>query len=205
LSRAATALLPAAEWPYTDLVPGASDIVLSLRPKAGELVFQLFGRPLHPELFAPCRSRAFDRGAYSGTVVITGAGHVVSWRHGGLTLTEVATGVGEPLPQRRRLLSHRIGSERSDRVACRGGATYQTCFQVESIAPELFWSFQEELVVAGSRRGLLHRFEAGGRLSLGAVSWIDVETRPRSLSVQAFHTFPDDLAIVKSQSLFEIS
>ena len=139
------------------------------------------------------------------TVAITSGGHVVTWRHGGLTLTEVATGVGQPLPQRRRLLSHRIGAERSDRVTCRGGATYQTCFQLESIAPELFWSFQEELVTAGSRRGLFHRFESGGRLSLGAVSWIDVETRPRGMIVQAFHTFPDDLAIVKSQSLFEVS
>jgi hypothetical protein len=36
------------------------------------------------------------------------------------------------------------------------------------------------------------------------MSWIDVETRPRTMIVQAFHTFPDDLAIVKSQSLFEI-
>jgi len=179
--------------------------VLSLRPKAGELVFQLFGRPLHPELIEARVARSFDRGGFAGSVAITTSGHVVSWRHGGLTLTEVAAGVGEPLPQRRRLLSHRIGGERSDRVTCRGGATYQTCFQLESIAPELFWSFQEELVAAGSRRGLFHRFEAGGRLALGAVSWIDVETRPRGLLVQAFHTFPDDLAIVKSQSLFEVS
>jgi hypothetical protein len=35
------------------------------------------------------------------------------------------------------------------------------------------------------------------------VSWIDVETRPRSLIIQAFHTFPDEMAIVKSQSVFE--
>ena len=179
--------------------------MLSLRPKAGELVFQVFGRPLHPELFDVCSTRSLDRGSYAATISITGGGHVVTWRHAGLTLTEVATGVGQPLPQRRRLLSHRVGAERSDRVQCRGGATYQTCFQLESIAPELFWSFQEELVAAGTKRGLLHRFEAGGRLSLGAVSWIDVETRPRGLSVQAFHTFPDDMAIVKSQSLFEIS
>jgi hypothetical protein len=177
--------------------------VLSLRPKAGELVFQVFGRPLHPELFEICQSRTLDRGGYAATIAITGSGHVVTWRAGGLTLSEVATGSSQPLPQRRRLLSHRIGGERSDRVQCRGGATYQTCFQVEPIAPELFWSFQEEILAAGSRRGLLHRFEAGGRLSLGAVSWIDVETKPRSLLVQAFHTFPDDLAIVKSQSLFE--
>ena len=178
--------------------------MLSLRPKAGELVFQVFGRPLHPELFEVCSSRSLDRGGYAATISITSGGHVVSWRHAGLTLTEVATGAGQPLPQRRRLLSHRIGGERSDRVQCRGGATYQTCFQLESIPPELFWSFQEELVTAGSQRGLLHRFEAAGRLSLGAISWVDVETRPRSLIVQAFHTFPDDLAIVKSQSLFEV-
>jgi hypothetical protein len=50
-----------------------------------------------------------------------------------------------------------------------------------------------------------HRFEAPGRLDVGAFSWIDVETRPRSLLVQTFHTFPDDSAIVKTQSLFEIS
>ncbi len=177
--------------------------MLSLRPKAGELVFQVFGRTLHPELFEICQTRSLDRGSYSATIAITGSGHLVTWRTGGLTLTEVATGAGQPLPQRRRLLAHRIGNERSDRVQCRGGATYQTCFQVEPIAPELFWSFQEEILTAGSRRGLLHRFEAGGRLSLGAVSWIDVETRPKSLLVQAFHTFPDDLAVLKSQSLFE--
>ena len=61
--------------------------MLSLRPKAGELVFQLFGRPLHPELFEPCGARSFDRGGYAVTVAITSGGHVVTWRHGGLTLT----------------------------------------------------------------------------------------------------------------------
>ena len=41
------------------------------------------------------------------------------------------------------------------------------------------------------------------RMALGARSYINVETRSRSMLVQAFHTFPDDYAIVKSQSLFE--
>jgi hypothetical protein len=178
-------------------------IVISLRPKVGELVFQLYGRPLHPELFDLCASRSIDRGGYSATVSITTAGHVVTWRKDGLTLTEVATSVSNPMPQKRRLLSHRIAGERSDRMECRGGASYETCFQLESVQQEVFWSFQQELVEAGTKRGILHRFESGGRVALGAVSWIDVETRPRSLIIQAFHTFPDDLAIVKSQSVFE--
>jgi hypothetical protein len=177
--------------------------VISLRPKVGELVFQLYGRALHPELFEIRASRAIDRGTYAAQVAITTAGHLVTWRKDGLTLTELATSLSQPLPQKRRLLSHRIAGERSDRMECRGGACYQTCFQLESVPEEVFWAFQQELVEAGAKRGLLHRFESGGRVALGALSWIDIETRPRSLIVQAFHTFPDDMAIVKSQSVFE--
>jgi hypothetical protein len=78
------------------------------------------------------------------------------------------------------------------------------CFQLETVAPELFWTFQQELCTDGGKHGLLHRFEPAGRLAVGALSWIDVATGPKSLLVHAFHTFPDDLAIVKSQSLFEL-
>ena len=177
--------------------------MLSLRPKAAELVFQVFGRPVHPELFQVTAAREINRGNYQATICITDSGHVVTWRHEGTTLTEVATGASQPLPQKRRLLSHRIAGERTDRVQCRAGVTYETCFQLESVPAELFWSFQQEILLAGSRRGLLHRFESAGRLATGAVSWIDLETRPRGLLLQAYHTFPDDLAIVKSQSLFE--
>lgn len=177
--------------------------MLSLRPKAADLVFQVFGRPLHPELFRISATRGIDRGNYQATISITDSGHVVTWHHAGSTLTEVATGASQPLPQKRRLLAHRIAAERSDRVQCRGGVTYETCFQLETVPAELFWSFQQEILLAGNRRGLLHRFEPAGRLANGAVSWIDLETRPRGLLLQAYHTFPDDLAIVKSQSLFE--
>lgn len=178
-------------------------IVISLRPKVAELVFQLYGRALHPELFEICATRSIDRGGYRASISITTAGHLITWRKDGLTLTEVATSVSHPMPQKRRLLSHRIAGERNDRMECRGGASYETCFQLETVQQEVFWAFQQELVEAGAKRGLLHRFESGGRVALGALSWIDVETRPRSLIVQAFHTFPDDMAIVKSQSIFE--
>ncbi len=177
--------------------------MLSVRPKATDLVFQLYGRVVHPELFEICTSRSIDRGGYSASIAITTAGHLLTWRREGLTLTEVATAAAQPLPLKRRLLSHRIVGERGDRMECRGGTTYETCFQLEKVADDVLWSFQQELVAAGTKRGLLYRFQDGGRLALGAVSFIDIETRPRGLLVQAFHTFPEDRAIVKSQSLFE--
>jgi hypothetical protein len=179
-------------------------LVLSARPKVAELVFQLYGRTLHPELFEIHCSRTIDRGGYTAVVAITNAGHLVTWRKEGLTLTEVAADSGQPLPQKRRLLSHRLCGERSDRMECRGGASYQMCFQLERVAPEVFWAFQEELAAEGRKHGLLHHFSSSGRLATGALSWINIETRAKGLSVQAFHTFPDDHAIVKSQSLFEL-
>jgi hypothetical protein len=121
-----------------------------------------------------------------------------------MTLTEVATSAQHPLPERRRLLSYRLKGQRSDRVECRGGIKYQMSFQLEPVAPELFWTFQEELSRDGERQGLVHVFDSSGRMALGAVSYIYAETRTRSLMIQAFHTFPDDCAIVKCQSVFEL-
>jgi len=178
--------------------------VLSVRPKVAELAFQLFGRALHPELFEVHKSRTLSRGDYTARLEITSAGHVVTWRYRGLTLTEVACSAQHPLPERRRLLSYRLKGDRSDRVECRGGIVYQTSFQLEPVAPELFWTFQEELAAGGETQGLLHTFDSSGRMALGAISYIYAETRNRSLLVQAFHTFPDDYAIVKSQSVFEL-
>ena len=178
--------------------------MLSVRPRVTDLVFQLYGRVLHPELFEIHASRTIERGGYSASVAITSAGHLLCWRKGGLTLTEVAASTTQPLPQKRRLFSYRLSGERHDRMECRGGACYQMSFQLETVAPELFWTFQQELCADGGQRGLLHRFESGSRMALGAVSWVSIETKAKSLLVHAFHTFPDDLAIVKSQTLFEL-
>jgi len=178
--------------------------VLSVRPKVAELAFRLYGRSLHPELFQVFETRAVQRGRYTAQIDITSAGHVITWRSGGLTLTEVATSAQNPLPKKRQLLSHRLRGQHNDCFECRNGATYHVSFQLEPVAPEVFWTFQQELAQDGQCRGLLHTFDASGRMALGAISYINVETRNRSMLVQAFHTFPDDFAIVKSQSLFEL-
>ena len=90
--------------------------MLSVRPKIAELVFQLYGRPLHPELFEVHATRTISRGDYRATIDITSAGHVITWRYQGQTLTEVATGAHHPLPQKRRLMSFKLKGERSDQL-----------------------------------------------------------------------------------------
>ena len=176
--------------------------MLSVRPRIAELVFQLYGRTLHPELFEIHRTRRIERGGYTASVQITSAGHIVTWQYDGLTLTEVAASAQHPLPQRRRLMSHRLKGTCSDQIECRGGVSYQVEFSLEPVEKETFWTYQKELTQAGARQGLLHCFEPSARFGLGAMSYVNLESRDRSLRVQAFHTFPDDYAIVKSQSVF---
>ena len=178
--------------------------MLSVRPKVAELVFQLYGRVLHPELFQVFKTQQVERGDYSAKVQITSAGHVVTWQYQGFTLSEVATSAQHPLPQRRRLLSYPLKGDQSDEVECRGGVLYQTTFQLEQVPADVFWTFQQELTADGQKKGMLYTFNSSGRMAMGALSYIHVETRARSMLLQAFHTFPDDQAIVKSQSLFKL-
>lgn len=178
--------------------------MLSVRPKVAELVFQLYGRSLHPELFDIYQSREIQRGGYRANVQITSAGHVVTWQYGGLTLTEVAAAAHHPLPQRRRLMSHRLRGERSDRLECQGGVIYEVHFALEPTDQARFDVYQKELTLHATRQGMFQRFDASGRLGVGAVSYVNVESRDKVLKIQAFHTFPDDCAVLKIQSTFRL-
>jgi hypothetical protein len=176
--------------------------VLTVRPKVAELVFQLYGRSLHPELFEVHESRTISRNDYTAKIQITTAGHLITWQHQGMTLTEVCTSAHHPLPERRRLMSYKLADRREDSIDCRGGVSYHVDFSLEKIDPELFWTFQQEMSHEHEREGMLHHFGSSGRMKLGGMSYINVESRSRTLLVQAFHTFPDDGAIVKVQSRF---
>lgn len=50
------------------------------RPAVAELVFQLYNRPLHPELFDVLAVRQISHADFNLTVRITRTGHVISWR-----------------------------------------------------------------------------------------------------------------------------
>jgi hypothetical protein len=177
--------------------------VFLTRPPVCDLVFQVFGRPLHPELFEILATRKVRREDYELTVRITRSGHVISWENADVYLTEVAAAGDEPLPEKRRLLGWRLRGERSDAVTCAHRITYQTTFQVEVLPPELFLHVHDEILSDGAKRGLLHSFRPHDRLSLSPLGLVTVEARPGCLFVGTFHTFPDENTVVKTQSLIE--
>lgn len=180
-----------------------SPIVLSVRPKVAELSFSVFARTLHPELYQVAKSRTVTRDHYTAHVDITTCGHVIRFQSSLGVITEVAASSLQPLPANRCHLSRRLRGSRTEQISDYRGMSYRTHFQLETVKPDLFWMMQKQLS-AGPTEGLLHRFDSNGRMAMGAISYVNVETRLRSTLIQAVHTFPDDHAIVKVESLFTI-
>ncbi len=175
------------------------------RPRVDEFSFHVFTRALHPELFEVVAAREVERGGYVGSVHITTAGHVVVWRFRDIVLTEVTCPLTQTLPSRGRHAEYRLRGTRSERIVVGTSVFYRYRFQVEPIRLEVLEAFQEELWAVGDYRGLVCQFDRPGHGRLPALSYANVETRNRSMLVQVFHTFPEDWAIVKVESSFQVA
>lgn len=178
--------------------------VRSGRSRVDELVFQVHGRTLHPEWFAVRRHRRLARGGWELDVRIIEGGHVLLWSYGTVRLAEVLTAPDAPDPMSSPLFQAPVRQERSTSLRPTDQVSYQSCFSVERLDPSVFAHLSDELVLDASRSGLFHRFAGANRLAPAPLSRLDVEPRPLGVSVQTYHTFPDDRAIVRTQSLFEL-
>jgi hypothetical protein len=174
-----------------------------LRPRVADLVFHLYDRPLHPELFEVVCARTVRRKDYTLTVRITRTGHVVSWQGRNGHLTEVTAVADAPLPTYRSLVTHRMRGEHSDTLAWAPGLNYQTSFQVETLPDEVFAHVHDEILSDGLKRGLLHNFRPNNRLTMAPLGFVTTEAWSGNLVVSTFHTFPEERTIVKTQSLIE--
>ncbi|MGQ0635291.1 MAG: DUF2617 family protein [Planctomycetaceae bacterium] len=177
--------------------------VKAARPDVGNLVFRLFCRSIHPELLEVCAGAVVRQPKYSASLQICGAGHVISFRHGDQTLCEVAGSIETPLPHQRQVISRRLRGHRNESLERDGGLLYHVSFQVEQLDTDVFLHCHEELLLDAARAKVVHHFSPTSRLSPAPLSLIQIEERPQSLLVHAFHTFPDNRAVVKTQSLFE--
>lgn len=173
-----------------------------IRPRVSELVFQLYGRPLHPELFDILAARRFQREDYEVRVWITRTGHVITFENADVLLTELAD-ADQGLTLSRRLLNYRLRGEHAGTFPCVHDVVYQMSFQVETLAPEIFQHVHDEILADGGKRGILHNFQPNHRLAVAPLGYVVVETRPACLLLSTFHTFPEENAVVKSQTLIE--
>lgn len=180
-------------------------LVLSIRPTVAEHAFYVFGRSIHPELFSIYRTRQILRKKYSARIDITSDGHIIQFSNGPLVMTEVVCSANQLLPQRRRLVSSNLKGKNVEHVEGKRGVSYQTQFELEHVSTEMFWMVHNQLQSSQCKNELVQSFDSSGRIAFGAVSFVHVDEHENRLCIQAFHTFPDDCAIVKSITTFSAS
>ena len=177
----------------------------SIRPAVSVHSLTVLSRSVHPELFQIHRTQQVSRKAYRARLDITSEGHVISFSSGQTTICEVVASANQDLPARRRLTAQPVGESNRFQTVGKDIIRYQTETSIENASRELFWQIQQQFVQNNAEHELLHVFGTSGRVALGAVSYIHVDERAKQLTVQAFHTFPDEYAILKSFSVFSVT
>jgi len=175
------------------------------RPDAADLVLQSYGRTLHPDLLCQHKSAQLNATGMVLELHLIPSGHAFILRTARQVLTEVISDRRDAYPVRGRLFEQRLkGSTRSETVEFESGLRYDVCCTLEIQPLAIFLRQHEELVADGARASLFVEFPSANRFSPGAVSVIQAEICRGSVIIHSFHTYPEQLAIVKTQSLIEL-
>lgn len=174
-----------------------------VRPDVSDLIIHLYERPVHPELLEIHDEIAVVEDGFACTIRLLNAGHAVEFRTGNTLVTEVLTSQNAPLPQQRLTLQHRVRGSRETEQRFSDELLYQSCFQVERVDAEVYLNFHRELQFDFRRASVAREFPTAGRFTPGAISLIRTEVCADSFLIHTYHTYPDNCAIVKTQTLFE--
>jgi hypothetical protein len=168
-----------------------------------ELTFSLFQRPLHPELFQIYAKRQLRTGKYEADIWVTGCTHVISVCAGDVYLSEVISSPGQMLPRRGLIERFQFHGPRSHKCTLSRGVSYMTDFQIEKMSPNLYRQSHIDLEGFARSRGVFVKFpglEIGG---LQPFCYIDFEARQAELHIHTFAAYPDQVTMIKTQSLFD--
>ncbi|MHC4266065.1 MAG: DUF2617 family protein [Planctomycetota bacterium] len=169
-----------------------------------ELSFSLFQRPLHPELFSIYAQRRIKTKKYGADIWVTGCTHVVSIYTNDIYLCEVVSIPGQLLPHRGLIERFQFRGPRTHKCTLSRGVSYMTDFQVEKMSSNLYRQSHTDLERFAQNRGLFVKFPEQECDGLQPFCYIDFEARATELHVHTFTAYPDQVTMIKTQSLFDI-
>lgn len=168
-----------------------------------ELVFSLFQRSVHPELFQIYARRRLKTEKYDAHIWLTGCTHVVSIFSGDVCLTEVVSPPDQPLPRQGLIERFQFRGPRSHKCTLSRGVSYMTDFQIEKMSTNLYRQSHIELEKFARNRGVFVKFPKLEVSGLQPFCYVDFEARRHELHIHAFSAYPEQLTMIKTQSLFD--
>ena len=178
---------------------------ISEKQRLDRLRYYLYDRPLHPELFDIHHDHRIVQSGYEARIWVTGCSHVVSFFLADSSLVELTADADSELPHRGLLVHMPLRGEKDHHCRVAGDIDYMMNFQVETMSPAVYAKTQEDLTRQADRHGIFVPFPSWCNGSLAAFSYVDYEARPDRLHVFTFHSLPQDLTFVRTQSIFELA
>jgi len=169
-----------------------------------QLTFSLFQRPLHPELFQIYASREIKTERYQSLIWVTGCTHVITLFYGNECLSEVISPPNQLLPSRGLLERFQFRGPRTHKCTLSRGISYMMDHQIEKMTPTLYKQSRADLERFARNRGLFVSFPELEVGSLEPFCFVDFEARLNELHVHTFAAYPDQVTMVKTQSLFDL-
>ncbi len=172
--------------------------------QAVDLNLFVYDRCLHPELFRHFATYQVKQGRYVADIWIVGLSHVVTVTLGRHSLTELLARESDMLPSRGVLSRFRLKGERDHERETAEGWNYMVSTQVETMDESLYKSVHYDLLRHTEKQGWFHSYEAWAEGDLVPFSYMDHEARDREFHIHAFHAYPAERTIIKTQSIFEL-
>jgi len=173
------------------------------KQRVDDLHFFLFERTLHPELFEIATVKRVEQRRYQAEIWILQCAHAVTVHTARGAVMELIAPEMQILPKTGLATSFRFRGERDHVQALDSGMRYILSSQVERMTPQVFPSTFRELHRHAQRKGFFVEF--GEPIDgMTAFSFVDFEARDHEFHVYAFHAFPSDLTLLKTQSILEL-
>lgn len=173
-----------------------------VRVDVADLALRVFERSVHPELVETLCQTTLPVGQNLVTMRITPNGHVIEFRTRRGVITEVAASKFAPLPVRKCAIERRLIGYRTHTLeSC--GFRYHCSYQLESVPAEVYLQLHRELRTDARQATLAAVMPGSTESSPDCLSLLKCELLPEAFVIHSFHTFPDNGAILRLQTLFE--
>lgn len=173
------------------------------RPDVADMVLRVFERAVHPELFDTLRQHTLPVGNHQATLRLSGHGHVLEFRTRRGVITEVATSKHAPLPLNLRMIDRRLIGYRTHMIDTMG-IRYHCSYQLEAVPPEVYLQLHREMESDARGATLATVIPGSSPCSPDCISMLKCDVLREGLVIHAFHTFPDNAAVLRIQTLFEM-
>ncbi len=173
-------------------------------PQSGDLHLFVYDRLMHPELFKHFGNFRVEQTRYFADIWIVGLSHVCTVTCGQQVISELIVRDSDLFPSRGVLSRFRLKGERDHERKTNDGWQYLVSTQVETMEEALYKSVHMDLQRHAAKRGWYRVYEQWSDGELMPFTYIDHEARDSEFHLHAFHAFPQERTIVKTQSIFEM-